>query len=200
LYPSLASTLALPVIFLVRSEHDGIGSFGLAVAGSMLAMLPGMALGVLRYSQHWRATDIFRAAPLQGPAPFLRGARWAVLVVLTLPAILLFGAIAWLVDASSADLSLLLPGLIALPAYLLAPCLDADAMPFSRPADDARGAGSTGRVIAAMMLAMAITLLSVWARSGGWLWWLVLVEALVVVALCVSLRSALAAVRWATLE
>jgi len=95
-YPGLAPMLVMPILFLVQ-EHgrDGGGAFGGAFAGVFLGLIPVLGLTLVQYSQQWQAADLFRAAPIAGPAPLCHGARQAVLCLLTLPVLLIFGVIAW---------------------------------------------------------------------------------------------------------
>ena len=142
IYPGLAPMLAMPFIFLVRDFSGGAaGGFGVAFAGGYLGLIPLLGLGLLQYSQQWQASDLFRAAPLSGPAPLCHGARRAVLCLLTLPVLVLFGLIAWAVQPDSSTLALLLPGVIALPVYAMIPCLGGKGVPLSIPTEEAKSAG-----------------------------------------------------------
>jgi ABC-2 type transport system permease protein len=154
-------------------------------------------LSILRFSQHWQATEIFRAAPIAGPAALLRGARRAVLVVLTLPLLLLLGGVALLMRIRPEELVLLLPGLLAMPLYPLFYALDPRAVPLSQPSDEANAASRGLQLVGLMIISFGLSALGAWAHAGGWLWWFLLGEALVIALLYLGLRPRLRAVKWA---
>ncbi len=96
IYPAIAPILVLPFVFLMQNFGGGrnnIGGFGIALAGSYLGMTPLVALTILQYSQQWQASDVFRAAPMIGPAPLFHGARRAIMCIVAFPVIVGFGLI-----------------------------------------------------------------------------------------------------------
>ena len=102
IYPAVAPFMAMPLIFLLgpsRRGLQGTPGFGIAFAGCYVCLVPMMAIGLLRYSQQWQASDIFRCALLKGPAALCHGARRAVLTFLAFP---LFVIYAVLISLSSA--------------------------------------------------------------------------------------------------
>jgi hypothetical protein len=204
IYPGIAPMLVMPVIFLVGSHGRNSGfagnGFGVAFTGTYLGLVPLMALNLLQYSQQWQAADLFRIAPMLGPAPLCHGARRAVLFLLTLPVIVALGIIIWLVARDSSLLPLLLPGVIALPIYAMIPCLGGKAVPLSLPNEDAKSAGRGLRMIGVMLFSMILAGVSVFAWSTGWFWWLVAFETVAVTAVYLAMRASLAAVRWRSLE
>jgi hypothetical protein len=200
-YPGLAPMLVLPIIFLLPSRTaGGSGSFGIAFAGGYLGLIPLLGLNLLQHSQQWQATDVFRLAPLGGPAALCRGARRAVLCCLTLPIFAGFGLLTWLIHGANSQLVLLLPGIIALPAYALIACLDGKGVPLSMPVEEAKAAQRGLTMIGVMLVAMALSGLAVWSWSTGWFIWLVLAEALVVTGLCASIGASIARARWTPME
>ena len=138
IYPGLAPMVIVPLVFLAR---DGAGGAGVSVAfvGAFVGSIPWLALEGLQSSQSWRASDVFRAAPVHGPGAIAHGARRAVLFMITLPVVGLLIGGALLLHARPQDLILLVPGLMAIPVFALLGGLGADAVPFSRPPEDARG-------------------------------------------------------------
>ena len=198
-YPSVAPLLFMPMLFIFRPGPGG-NSFGLAFAGLVLSIVPLTTLSVVRYSQQWQAADVFRTAPMPGPARLCDGARRAVLLVFTVPLIVLFGIVLLLIETPAADFVLLLPGLIPLPVYALVPCLDGNAVPFSLPSEEARNAGRGLRIAGATFASFAVAGLGFWAKYGGWFWWLVLVETVVVAGIYFYMRANVAAARWPPLE
>ena len=144
IYPGLAPILILPFIFLLQNHHhdssNDIG-FGVPFAGIYLGMVPLLGLQMLQYSQQWQAADIFRIAPISGPASLCHGARRAVLCLLALPMLLLVGLIVWLLRGDFSQLILFLPGIIALPVFALVPSIGGKGVPLSLPTDAAKSAG-----------------------------------------------------------
>lgn len=200
-YPGIAPFLAIPVIFLVggRGAADN-RSFGIAVSCAYLSLVPMLGASMLSYSQHWLAADLFRVAPIAGPGRLCDGARRAVLFCLTAPLMLAFGVVAWGLVGASAQLFLLLPGLIVLPVFALIPSLDGRAVPLSKPGDDAKAATRGLSMMAMMVLAMAVGGLGVAAWYGGVFWWFVLLESVVAGAAYWAMRRVISQVPWASAE
>jgi len=113
---------------------------------------------------------------------------------------LVFGLIAWAVGSGFLKLALLLPGLIALPLYALLPNLGGRAVPLSLPVEESKSAGRGLTMVGVMLLSGALAGVAAWAWSGGWFWWLLLGELLVVIGLYLGLRSVISAARWPSLE
>jgi len=199
-YPGLVPMLIMPFIFLLRERgHDG-ASFGVSFAGSYLGLIPLLGLGFLQYSQQWHAAEIFRVAPIPGPAPLCHGTRHAVLCLLTFPVLVAYALILWLVGIRGSHLLLLLPGLIALPVYALVPCLGGKAVPLSLPTEEAKSAGRGLQMVAVMMVSFLLAGLATWSWSAGWFPWFLLVETILAIGIYVAMRASLARARWAPLE
>lgn len=198
-YPALAPMLALPFIFLFQSRDVSTASFGIAFSGSYLGLIPVLGLSLLQYSQQWQASDVFRAAPLPGPMALCHGARRAVLVFLTLPILILFGLIVCVMTDGDSRLLALIPGVIALPVFALFPSVRG-MTPLSLPTDEAKSAGRGMTMIGMMLVAMALAGITVWSLLGGWFWWLVMIETIVVIVLYALLRFSSAPARWPSLE
>ena len=200
LYPGLAPMLVMPVIFLLQGHRGGsVGHFTFAFASGFLGIVPLMGLELLQYSQQWQAADVFRCAPIAGPAPLCHGARRAVLLFLTLPLLLLFGVILWLMRADPSQIYLTIPGLIALPVYALIPGLWG-AVPLSTPTEEAKSAGRGVTMISVMCVSMILSGVAAFLWHVGGFWWLVGVESVGVLALYAGLRVRLKAVRWQSME
>jgi ABC-2 type transport system permease protein len=200
IYPGLAPMLVMPLIFLIQDRGRGGGSFAVVFAGSYLGLIPLLGLNLLQYSQQWQAADIFRSAPIPGPASLCHGARQAVLCLLTAPVLVVYGLIFWLVGIKISHLALLLPGLIALPIYALVPSLGGKGVPLSLPIEEAKSAGRGLYMIAVMVISMALSGLGMWSWSGGWFGWLLLAETIVAMGLYTTMRASIANVRWSPLE
>lgn len=203
IYPGIAPFLAMPVIFLVQdfARHGGGGGgFGVAFSGSYLGLIPMLGLNLLQYSQQWQAADLFRAAPMSGPAPLCHGARRAVLCILTLPVLVVFGLVAWFGKSDGSSLLLLVPGIIAMPVYALVPNLRGACVPLSLPTEEAKSAGRGMSMILVMLPALALASLATTALTGGWFWWLLLGESVLVIVLYIGMRAIIAKARWSPMD
>jgi hypothetical protein len=201
-YPSLAPFLILPVVFLMGPRgHDQSGSeFGIAFAAGYLGLVPLLGVNMLRYSQQWQAADIFYCAPLAGPAPLCHGARRAVLCWLTLPVVLAFAGLCWLMSGYSTQLVLLLPGVIALPVFSLVPSLRGAAVPLSQPGEEVKAAGRGLTMLTAVMISMGISGLANVAWWHGWFWLILGIELVIVTGLHWTMCRVMANARWSSLE
>ncbi len=197
LYPGIAPVLIIPFAFLLQNHRgEGSAAFGIALSGSYLSLVPSMGLQLLQFSQQWQAADIFRAAPLPGPAAICHGARRAVLCFLTLPMVVLVFGVVWLLAGSADQLLLLLPGIILLPVVSLLPNLGGRAVLLSRPADAAKSAGRGLRFFLVTIAAFMLAGLAAWSWSRGWFYWLLAGEAVVAVGLYGVMRHFLSRTRW----
>ena len=203
-YPALAPVMVMPFIFLLQpgtGSGTGFGhDFGVAFSGAYLGLVPMMSLNVLQYSQQWQASDIFRAAPMAGPAALCNGARRAVLCFLTLPMLLVFGVIARLMHHDNSTLLLMLPGIIALPVYAMVPCLFGEAVPLSKPTEEAKSTSRGLKFFGVTLISMAISVVAYFAWAAGWFWWLMLVEALAVAVTYAGMRASLRTLQWSPAE
>jgi len=200
MYPGLAPMLMMPLIFLIQDRGREGGAFGVAFAGTYLGLVPLLGLNLLQYSQHWQASDVFRAAPMPGPAPLCHGARHAILVLLTAPVLVFYGLVAWLAGVEFSRLALLLPGLIALPIFALMPSMKGKSVPLSMPIDEAKSAGRGLHMIGVMLISAALSGLAMWSWTSGWFVWLLLIELLIAFGLYQVMRRSLDSVRWTSLE
>ena len=200
IYPGLAPLLIMPVIFMLQdyARNRETGSFGVALAGAFMGLMPFLALGLLRYSQQWQASDIFRAAPIPGPAPLCHGAHRAVLC-LALPCLLVFAVIALVVWGLDSVI-LVIPGIIALPVFALVPCLGGKAVPFSLPVEEAKSAGRGLSFMGLMLISLALSGIAMLARAFGLFWWLVAIETIIVAAAYIAMRGFIAQARWSSAE
>lgn len=200
LYPGVAPVLALPLIFAIQGIHRD-GGTPMIISGSYLAILPMMALGLLQYSQSWQATDVFRATPISGPAPFIHGARHAVMWLLVLPTSVALATLAvFILPGGISNFPMLLPGFIALPAYAMVPGAVGQAIPLSLPAEEAKSAGRGLRLMLAMFSAMILGGFAYFARSTGWFGWFLAGETAVVAFLCFCFRKAIQKLEWPAAE
>jgi hypothetical protein len=203
-YPSLASILAMPAIFLFqdggRHGNGNLSEFGTAFSAAYIGLAPMMALGVLQYSQNWQASDLFRTAPIRGPGSIAAGAQSAISCFLTLPLVALLGTVAWILRGPHLHPALLLPGVLALPLFTLAPTFLGVRIPFSAPPEEAKGAGRGLWLIGAMLVSFAVAGLGMLAWSYDWFLQLIAAEILVVAVLYLAMRASLSARKWEALE
>ncbi len=203
-FPGLAPMLVMPLIPFFSASDNGGAFSGLSIlvpfSSCYLGILPLVALGLLETSQQWRAAEIFRAAPTPGPASLCHGARVAVMCLLVLPALLLYGVILWLVGIGAKQFALMLPGLILLPVYALIPCLRGHAVPISQPPEGVNAAGRGLRQLVVMFVSLALGGVSLWAFSTGWFVWFLLGEALIAAVVYLLMSRVAASVRWSSLE
>jgi hypothetical protein len=199
-YPAMAPMLIMPVVMLLQDRHGagGFGGFGVAFAGGYLGMIPMMGVSLLQYSQQWAAADVFRAAPLPGPAAICAGARRAVTCFLTLPLVLAYTLITYLLCRDLSSLVLMLPGLMVVPVYTLIPHLGGTAVPLSEATEEAKSAGRGLTYVLAMFAAMFLGGLATFARYKGWLHWFLLGEFAVVAVAYFQMRRSLRSVRWSS--
>lgn len=198
-FPGLAPMLIMPFIFLLQDRQTS-ADFGLAFTAGFLAVTPLVAIDLLQYSQQWQASDIFRAAPMAGPAELCHGARWAVLCLLVLPAFIFVGFIMWIVQRDVSHLLLFLPGLIVMPIVSLVPAAARSGTPLSLPNEEAKSAGRTLKMFGVMILAGFLSFISVWAFSKGWFGWLLLGELAVAVPAYFGLYALVSRLRWTSID
>ena len=203
LYPSLAPFLILPIIFMFReltSQGGFADGFGFAFSSAYVGVVPLMAAHLLQFSQHWRAADLFRAAPLDGPAPLCHGARKAVLCLLTAPLVVVFAATACFAQDDLSKMLLLLPGIIVLPLVALIPYLKGQGVPLSQPIEQANAASRGLTMMGAIFTTMVLSAIAMFAAHVGLLIPLLIVEAVCVGAACFALHRSVSRARWTTLE
>ncbi len=202
-YPGIAPVLIIPFVFLLQdgrgSGHQPMG-FGVPFSGLYLGMVPLLGLQLLQYSQQWQASDIFRLAPIHGPAPLCHGARRAVLCFLALPMFVLVAGVVWLLRGDLTQLLLFIPGLIALPVFALVPGVRGRGVPLSMPSDTAKSAGRGLSLIFVMFIALGLSALASVGWAQGWYWWLVLGEVVLAAIIYTAMRLVLAKARWPALN
>jgi hypothetical protein len=203
IYPGIAPMLAVPFILLLQgSGRGGFGNtgFGVAFAGAYVGLVPLLGVSMLQYSQQWLASDVFRVAPIFGPGPLCHGARRAVLCLLAAPLVAVFAVAAFFIQGDKSQLLLLLPGVIALPIYALVSNIGGKGVPLSLPTDEAKSIGRTLIMFAIIPVSMAISGIAAWAFAGGWFWWFIFAETILVLVLHVYLINSINMARWPILE
>jgi ABC-2 type transport system permease protein len=198
-YPGIAPMLIFPFLFLFQ-KGAGMGNFGIAICGAYLGLIPLIAMSMLQYSQQWQASDIFRAAPMRGPAAIYHGARRTVLLFITLPILLILAILVGLLRGLGGEILLLLPGIIALPVYSMVPGIFGRAIPLSTPIEEAKSAKRGGKMLLALMISMLISAIASTAWSHGWFWPFLAAETLLVIAIYSAMRLVLVNMRWQSAE
>lgn len=197
-YPALAPVLGMPFLVLTSGRPGASFSNGwlTTFAGGFIGMIPMLTLNLLRYSQQWAASESFRSAPMTGPAPLWRGARAAVFLILTLPAIIVSMMVIRTRLPNSSLLLLQLPQLLLLPIYSLVPGVAANDAPLAVAAE---GTTDIRRGLTLMFVTLFGALLSAattYVAGTGWFWHLVATEAVIVVILHRILTYALSRKHW----
>jgi len=197
-YPGVAPMFVLPlVLFTGGSGKWGGGGFAVAFSGAYIGLIPMLVLELLQYSQDSAAADVFRLAPIAGPARLVAGTRFAVLSFATLPLVGLLALFTWLTQDDVRHLLLLLPGLVALPIYTLVPSLGGKGVPLSLPSEGAQSAGRGLFILGSMCVALCLAGLSTWSWTGGWFWEFLGAEALVGIGVHALLGRSISRARWA---
>ena len=202
IYPGLAPMLVMPIITMLPGRHgaNAAGAFGVAFAGCYVGLVPLLSLSILEFSQQWQASDVFRFAPMAGPAPLTHGARRAVLFMLTFPLLCVFALMSLAFTRNLSELILLLPGIIALPVYAIIPCLNGGGIPLSRPTDEGKAAGRNFKTFGVMISATALAGVAALTYQTVWFKLFLLGETAVVVVIYFAMRANVNAARWKSIE
>jgi hypothetical protein len=204
IYPGIAPMMIMAVFFLFK-DFSGRGQgtsldFGIAFASLYLGLVPMLALSLLQYSQQWQASDLFRVAPIAGPAPLCDGARRAVLLFLTAPFVILLGLCIWFFRRDLSVLLLMVPGLMTLPIYASIPCVRGQAVPLSIPTEEAKSARRGLTTLGTAFVSMALAWISYLTWTKGWFQWLLLIEAILATTVYLGMRAFRAKVQWSPAE
>lgn len=199
IYPGIAPMLILPFIFLFQHGR-GAESFGIAFSSGYMSMIPLLALGILQYSQQWQASDIFRSAPMLGPAAIYDGTRYAIFLFLVIPMFTALTLIVMVMHGVNEYIFLLLPGIIALPVYSLVPGLLGKCVPLSRPIEEGKAAGRGLIVFVIMIISMILSGITSVIWNQGWFWLFLLAETVIALGIYIGMRFALSKARWESAE
>jgi len=206
LYPGLAPAMVMPIVMLFsthgfgssRSSQalgSGFDNFFVAFAAIYVCIVPLSALNLLKFSQQWRASEVFVAAPITGPAPLLQGARVAVVLFLSVPMLIVLTVFMAATHGLSA-VWLILPGVIALPVYAMIPGVTGNATPLSNPIEEAKSMSNLPVMMGSMFAAMAIGGLATAASVMGFLAYFLVLESIASLILCLILRTAVSRSTW----
>jgi len=206
LYPGIAPMMVMPVTMLAmnhgfgssRASHaieSGMGGFFVAFSAAYLCIVPLSALNLIKFSQQYRAAEVFIAAPIVGPAPLLQGARVAVMFFLCVPMLIMLLAFVVIMEGPS-SVWLILPGVIAMPAYALIPGIIGNATPLSNPMEEAKSMNNMPIMMLSTFGAMGIGGVATTASSMGFLAIFLIIETISSVALCCFLYSITKKATW----
>jgi hypothetical protein len=198
LYPGLAPMLILPLIWMLGAGTRGqAGSeFGFALGGGYMCVIPIVAINMLEFSQQWQASDVFRYAPLAGPASLLNGVRRAVLVLLALPMFVAIALLGVSIAHGADKLVLLVPSLISLPVFAMLGSLIGTPVPLSRAAEEAKSAGRGAMQIIVMFAAIVGGFITLAAWKSHHMTILLVVESAMALGAYVMCRQLLQDSRW----
>jgi len=206
LYPGVAPMMVMPIMLLVTSNSfrspvggasafSGFSSFTVALSAVYMCILPLTALNLIRFSQQWRATEVFIAAPIAGPAPLLQGARVAVMLFLGLPLVLALCAYV-LFTGHYSFLWLVLAGLIAMPVYAMIPGVMENATPLSNPIEEAKSTSNFPVMMLSMFGSFLVAGAATAAAAMGFLAYFLILEAAVAIFLCFVMQKIVARRGW----
>jgi hypothetical protein len=98
--------------------------------GVYLGVYAFLAVHIIEASSDWRAAEIYLRVPVAGPAELCVGARRAILTVCMPPVVVFYFGMVWFLGRDVFAMTLLLPGLIAVPLYAYLPNLLGKGVPF----------------------------------------------------------------------
>jgi ABC-2 type transport system permease protein len=131
LLSALSPIFAMPVLLLMSNHGPTfLTQFWIAILGVYLGVYAFLAVQIIEASSDWRAAEIFLRVPVAGPAELCAGARRAVLAICVPPLVLFYAAVVYLATRDVFAMTLLLPGLIAIPLYAYLPNLLGRGVPF----------------------------------------------------------------------
>ncbi|MEO6596888.1 MAG: hypothetical protein ABIP94_19255 [Planctomycetota bacterium] len=173
-YPGLVIWLVMPLVMALGTGGKTVGS-GVhpmdAIALSYLGMLPLQAMTLLQRSEHWRAADSFRLAPMPHWAPLMIGSSKAVLWWVAFPCTVLLGGLLAALRGSTTPLALVLVPLVMLPIYAMVPGLARCWLPLSLPHEERPSMGmGCFLMIVVLFAGMLMSGLAAGMYYLGWYW------------------------------
>lgn len=187
LFPSLAPMLVVPIAIILKDTGSGSSAMGWVMMVAFLSFIPLVGQSVLQFSQHWQAADLFRVAPLEGPARLRDGVRRAVALLMTAPMLLAIVLAVAFLPGPPHRWMLLLPGAMTLPLVgRLA--FHAPIAPLSMPIQEAKAANRIAIQLVGMFGGMIFAGLALLAHHFHLLGWFLVLEAAVVFPAWLALR------------
>jgi len=175
-YPTLALFIVFPAIAII-DKNQGM-RFGVLLCVYFAATVPTSVLMTMKASPHYLAADIFRYAPISGTASVFHGIRKAALALITVPALLVSGAILWIGLPDHHMMLSAIPALLAFPTLSLTAGLAGDYIPLSlAPTAGRQGAINVGAMLLGGIGGVGLVTLGILGDKYGWFWKLILIEA-----------------------
>ena len=169
IYPQVGQFAVYPLIFAVggRGQPEGIGA---AFAAGFLGMIAMNTVMLLRYSEEYRGSELFRFVPLTSPAELFFGARKAVMIFVIAPVVLLWAVLLLAINRDLITLLMLLPGVLLAHIMSLLPAVVSPLLPFSETQADSKGQGTAAlRMFAGLAGAMVVGGITWFAQWAGYL-------------------------------
>jgi hypothetical protein len=202
MYPGLAPFVIMPLIIMAPLGGPATGNdFFLTFAATYVGLVPLLAMTILRDSQQWQASDLFRVVPIEGPARLCRGAMRAVALLLAVPCEVLMALVILGMHPGEPQLLLFMaPGLIALPVFAMLPCSLGKGVPLSHPTEEGRRTRHGTVMIGAMFCSMALAGIARITAGTAWFWVFLGVEAALCGGIYLILGAMLKRARWESME
>jgi hypothetical protein len=213
IFPGIVPMVIMPIVFTMtnpgmsnsghspgaRATTDSMMPMMVSISGGYLSCIPLLALNLLSFTQQWKASELFRLTPIQGPWAIQRGAQVAIMVIFVLP-IVLADAVYTCFIPGVQFLPLLLPAVMLLPVYALLPALITGSVPLSMPTEEAKSAGRGFIIMFAMFGGIGLGVVCSIAWGFGKFWYMVGIEAFCVTVFCFLADHHLRGVRWKSAE
>ena len=182
-----------------RASHGatlpGFDQFFVAMSASYICLLPLTALQLLKFSQQWRAAEVFISAPIAGPAPLIQGGRVAVVTFLCFPMILAL-SIFCVISEGPRSLLLVLAGVLALPVFSLLPSVIGNSTPLSNPTEEAKSANNMPIMMLSTFAALGVAAAATAASYFGLIGVFLIVEAAISGVVSLFLQRIVARQTW----
>ena len=105
-----------------------------------------------------------------------------------------------MVQHNVTHLVLFLPGLMLMPVVSLVPAALGRGVPLSLPNEEIKSAGRSMKMMIVMLVAMAISAVAAVTYKFGYIWWMILAEAVILLPVYFGLLAFVSRKRWNTLE
>lgn len=172
-YPAMAPMLVIPVAmgFGRHSADAGGHEYACVFPLVFAAMQPLGLMALLSRSEQWRASDLFRLAPVRHWTPLFHGARKAVLTCFAIPGLAAVVLVLGLLRGSAVPLFVAVPMLWIMIVSSHVPALFRAWLPLSQPNSDAFDMNAGCLLNGVMMLvAIAVSGLTAWLYATAWYW------------------------------
>lgn len=179
IYPQVGQFTIYPIIFAVGGGSQS-GGMAAPFAAGFLGMIALNTVMLLRYSEEYRGSDVFRYAPLTSPASLFFGARKALVLFALAPVVLIWTILLLAMSRDWSTLIVLIPGIMVAHVLSLLPAVTSPLLPFSETQADSKAQGSAVlRLSLGMFGAMILAGITWLASSQGLLLvWLAVITVL----------------------